>query len=110
MANGSGADIDGNGSVRWEVVTGKDDGDRFQTTVVNKRRTAKGVDDGADGAGSFTIVLKVPEDGSAPKFLAQFTSPPVDGKITLELNLERRNQQIHIGWPQIDGKASVTST
>jgi hypothetical protein len=107
MANGSGADIDGNGSVRWEVVTGKDDGDKFQTTVVDKKRTAKGVDDGADDTGLFTIVLKVPEDGSAPEFLRQFTSPPVGGKITLELNLEKRDKQIHIGWPQKG--ASVTS-
>lgn len=90
--------FDGGGSVRWEVNTADDDGDKFETHTDGVKRDTKGVDK-RDGS-RFKIVLKVPEDGSAAAFLAQFTVAPVDGKIEVFLNRERRDKQIRVQWPR----------
>jgi hypothetical protein len=90
--------FDGGGSVRWEVNTTDDDGDKFQTHTEGPKRDTQGVD--KQHGSQFKIVMKVPEDGSAAAFLAQFNVAPVDGRIEVSLNRERRAKQISVQWPR----------
>lgn len=97
MPDGEGG-FDGDGSVRWEVEVIEDDDRKGESRPEGaKGRRSKGVDK-AEGT-VFRIVLKVPEDGSAPAFLAQFKVQPVNGEIVLQLNREKRDKQIKVQWP-----------
>src|SRR5688572_14998777 len=108
MPEEGGGDFDGGGSVRWEVVTVNDDGAKNESLPDGpgkKGRKSKGVDK-ADGT-IFRIVLKVPEDGSAAAFLAQFNVKPDDGEIVIFLNREPRAKQIRVQWPTTGGATSI---
>lgn len=98
---GGGGDFDGGGSVRWQVVTIDDDGAKSETLPDGPTlggRKSKGVDK-ADGK-QFKVVFKVPDDGSAPEFLAQFNVKPNEkNEIVVYLNREVRQKQIRVGWP-----------
>jgi hypothetical protein len=109
MPEGEGV-FDGGGSVRLEVKNLKDDGTKFSSDPDgngNAGRKTKGVDK-ADGE-VFQIVLKVPDDGSAPAFQAQFTMPPENGEILLHLNRENRNKQIKEQWPAVEIRSQTGS-
>lgn len=100
MPEGEGV-FDGDGSVQWEVKTVDDDGARsesFPDGPGRRGRKSKGLDR-IDGT-VFRIVLKVPEDGSAAQFLAQFNvQPNASNEIVLLMNRERRSKQIKVQWP-----------
>ena len=108
MPEGEGA-FDGGGSIRWEVKALVDDGTKFSSDPDgsgNRGRKTKGVDK-AEGT-IFRIILKVPEDGTAPAFLAQFNvAPNARNEIVLTLSRERRKDQIRVVWPELVGVQSV---
>ena len=116
MPDDIGGVFDGGGSVRWTVVTAEDDGSQSESYFDDNersRRTNAGVD--KRQGRQFVMILKVPEDGSAAKFLAQFKVKPKTVKesdgtqykvIELYLNRENRQKQIRVEWPD---EKSVTS-
>ena len=110
MANGSGGDFAGDGSVRWQVVTVDDDSERMdrrgrKLKVVEesynggKGRKNGGVDKHHDKF--FRIILKVPEDaGQRQAFLAQFREPERDGHIEVRLPILETPMQVQVRWTE----------
>jgi hypothetical protein len=108
MANGSGGDFAGDGSVRWQVVTVDDDGERMDVRgsrmkVVEesynggKGRKNSGVD--KHHHDDFRIILKVPEDArQRAAFLAQFRVPEKDGHIEVRLPIAKTSKQVQVRW------------
>ena len=106
MPEDPGGGFDGDGSVRWEVVTSDDDATRYETLPDGpgrRGRKSKGVD--KQEGSTFKITLKVPKDGSGPAFLAQFNVKPNEkDEIVLFMNREKRESQIWVHWPPVAGR------
>jgi hypothetical protein len=104
MANGSGAGFDGDGSVRWEVVTVDDDPRKAETLPYGEMKVGR-KNTGADKVHGqyFKIDLLVPQTWRN-EFLAQFTGTPVKkggGEvIELYLPIEKTRNQIEVHWSQ----------
>ena len=100
MANGSGLTIDGDGSVRWEVVNVEDDDRRSEAMPFgSKGRRTKGVD--RKHGRFFRIDLIVPAVWTG-EFARQFR----DGNmkpgetISLYLPIEKVDRQIAVHWSE----------
>lgn len=98
MPEGSGGDFDGDGSVRWEVITEEDDdgkgGSEPNPPIGRKSR-------GADKKCKtyFRVVMKVPEDPEKRQtFLAQFNVPATGGEVEVRLPIEKVRKQIKVRW------------
>jgi hypothetical protein len=102
MANGSGAMIDGDGSVRWEVVTVDDDPRKAETLPYGDDKVGR-KNTGADKVHGeyFKIDLIVPK-AWRNEFLAQFTSSPITKNgaevIELYLPIAKVRNQIEVHW------------
>jgi hypothetical protein len=108
MANGGGGgDFSGEGSVRWEIVTTDDDGDKLDVRG-SKLKVVEEVyhDRGRRNAGvdkhhhdDFRIIMKVPEEPRArAAFLAQFKVQEQSGYVEVRLPIAKVPKQVQIRW------------
>jgi len=101
MANGSGIEIDGNGSVRWQAVTVDDDIRKSEALPHGKDgRRSKGAD--KVHGDYFKVELRVPDDDTRAAFLAQFNGKPTRSQygevIVVYLRIKRVDGQIVVHW------------
>jgi hypothetical protein len=108
MANGGGGgDFSGDGSVRWEIVTSEDDGERLdvkgtkmkvvEEVYHGKGRRNAGVD--KHHHDDFRIIMKVPEDArQRAAFLAQFKVQEESGYIEVRLPIDKVAKQVQVKW------------
>jgi hypothetical protein len=98
MADGSGGDFDGDGSVRWQVVVEEDDDRKGQSVPDGPggRRTS-GVEKRCKTY--FRVLMKAPADPHKRRaFLAQFNVPEDDGVVEVRLPIDKVSKQIQVKW------------
>ena len=113
MANGGGGgDFSGEGSVRWEIVTSDDDGERLDVKG-DKMKVVEEVyhDKGRRNAGvdkhhhdDFRIIMRVPEDPrQKAAFLAQFRVQDQGGFVEVRLPIAKVSKQVQVKWTDSPG-------
>jgi hypothetical protein len=112
MANGSGIEIDGNGSVRWQAVTVEDDIRKSEALPYGKDgRRSKGAD--KVHGDYFKVELRVPDDETREPFLAQFNAKPTRSQygdvIVVYLRIKQADGQIVVHWTPGIGPGSDTA-
>ena len=97
MANGSGGEFAGDGSVSWHVTTVNDKQSGPKGSHGSNGLKFGGADN--DYGASFKVTLRVPSGATdKAKFLSQFAVAPTGGVVEIWLPIEKVSRQVKVEW------------